>query len=130
MMRVIMNMNTKEIPQKFMRPRNYAERVDINWRTCYRYVSEGLFPGYKFQGIVLLDVAECDAILKGLVRHAQKPIKGPGKAGRPRKFDPQMLQPARTQDAGSSQALAESYQVPAQPVARRPFPKGKKEIAN
>jgi hypothetical protein len=103
MIRVTMNMNTKEIPQKFMRPRHYAMHADFNWRTCYRYVSEGLFPSYKFQGIVLLDVAECDAILKGLVRHAPKPIKGPGKAGRPRKFDPQMLQPARTQDAADSQ---------------------------
>ena len=57
-----------KIPAKFMRPRRYAERVSINWRTCYHYIDQGLFPAYKFQGVVLLDVEECDAILKGLVR--------------------------------------------------------------
>ena len=77
------------IPPKFMRPREYAPRVGINWRTCYRYIKEGLFPAYKFQGILLIDVDECDAILKGLIRHVPKPIKGPGKAGRPHKFNPQ-----------------------------------------
>jgi hypothetical protein len=102
MMRVIIAMGTKStppplVPPKFMRPRKYAPRVGINWRTCYRYINEGLFPAYKFQGILLLDVEECDAILKGLKRHVPKPIKRPGKAGRPRKFNPQLTQPAAAQ---------------------------------
>jgi hypothetical protein len=76
------------VPPKFMRPRVYAPRVGIDWRTCYRYIQEGLFPAYKFQGVLLLDVEECDGILKGLVRHVAKPMKRHGKAGRPRKFNP------------------------------------------
>ena len=78
-------METKpnSVPPKFMRP-----RVGIDWRTCYRYSREGLFPAYKFQGVLLLDVEECDGILKGLVRHVAKPMKRHGKAGRPRKFNP------------------------------------------
>jgi hypothetical protein len=65
MVRVVIFMNTSSIPAKFMRPRKYAERVGINWRTAYR---EGLWPAYKFQGILLVDVEEIDAILKGLIR--------------------------------------------------------------
>jgi hypothetical protein len=61
-------MNTNSIPAKFMRPRKYAERVGVNWRTAYRYIDEGLWPAYKFQGILLVDVEEIDAILKGLIR--------------------------------------------------------------
>jgi len=53
-----------------------------------------LFPAYKFQGILLLDVEECDAIIKGLIRHVPKPMKGSVKAGRPHKFNPESPQEA------------------------------------
>jgi hypothetical protein len=59
------------VPAKFMRPRRYAERVGINWRTCYRYIDLGIFPGYKFQGVLLLDVDECDSIIRGLQRRVE-----------------------------------------------------------
>ena len=87
-------MDTPSISAKFMRPRKYAPRVGINWRTCYRYIEDGLFPAYKFQGVLLLDVEECDNILKGLVRHVPKTPKRAGKTGRPRKLNPQLTQPA------------------------------------
>jgi hypothetical protein len=61
----------------------------MNWRTCYRYIEEGIIPAYKFQGLLLIDVDEADSIIKGLVRHVPKPMKRPGKAGRPRKFNPE-----------------------------------------
>ncbi len=58
---------TKEpILQKFMRPRNYAKRVDVNWRSIYSYLDDGLIPKYKFAGVVLIDVEEADAILKSM----------------------------------------------------------------
>jgi hypothetical protein len=63
-----MPMDTQSIPQKFMRPRRYAQRVGVNWRTAYRYIEEGLWPAYKFQGVLLVDVDEVDAIIKGLTR--------------------------------------------------------------
>jgi hypothetical protein len=90
-------MNTSPNSAKFMRPRVYGPSRGMNWRTCYRYIKEGLFPAYKFQGILLLDVEECDAIIKGLIRHVPKPMKGSGKAGRPHKFNPESPQPT---DAG------------------------------
>jgi hypothetical protein len=68
-------MNTESIPPRFMRPRQYAKRCGINWRTAYRYITEGLWPAYKFQGVLLLDVDEIDAILKGLVRRAPVKLK-------------------------------------------------------
>ena len=76
------------VPSKFMRPRQYAPRVGINWRTCYRYITEGVLPAYKFQGILVVDVDETDAIIKGLVRRVPVPMKSPGKAGRPKKHNP------------------------------------------
>jgi hypothetical protein len=87
-------MVTQSIPAKFMRPRPYSESRGFNWRTCYKYINDGLFPSYKFQGIILLDVEECDSILKGLKRHVPRPLKRPGKVGRPRKTQPQTLEPA------------------------------------
>jgi hypothetical protein len=89
-----METKTISVPPKFMRPRVYAPRVGIDWPTCYRYIQEGLFPAYKFQGVLLLDVEECDSILKGLIRHVAKPMKRQGKAGRPRKFNPPAPEPA------------------------------------
>ena len=59
------------MPPKFMRPRRYAERVGINWRTTYRYIDLGVLPSYKFQGVVLLDIDECDAIIRGLQRRTE-----------------------------------------------------------
>src|SRR5271163_3631688 len=52
--------------QKFLRPRHYARRIDVNWRSVYAYIEQGLLPAHKFAGVVLLDVEECDAILNGL----------------------------------------------------------------
>ena len=78
-------MNTDpKIAAKFMRPRRYADRVGINWRTCYGYIEKGILPAYKFEGVVLIDVDEADAIIKGLVRHVSIPIKGrkPGRSPR------------------------------------------------
>jgi hypothetical protein len=83
-----MKVEKESIPAKFMRPRPYSRSRGFNWRTCYKYIDDGFFPSYKFQGVVLLDVEECDAILKGLIRHVPKPIKGPGKVGRSRKEPP------------------------------------------
>ena len=42
----------------------------------------------------MLDVEECDAIIKGLIRHVPKPMKGSVKAGRPHKFNPESPQEA------------------------------------
>jgi hypothetical protein len=86
MVHVQTHMTDIKIPAKFMRPRQYAERISINWRTCYRYITEGVLPCYKFQGVLLVDVDEADAIIKGLVRHVSKSIKG-RKAGRPKKSE-------------------------------------------
>jgi len=58
-----------EAPPKFMRPRPYAKRVGINWRSIYSYINKGALPATKFQGILLLDVQRCDDILAGLVRY-------------------------------------------------------------
>jgi hypothetical protein len=71
---VRVQMNTETIPPKFMRPRPYCRRVGVNWRTGYRYIDEGLWPAYKFQGVLLLDVDEIDGILKGLPTPASKGI--------------------------------------------------------
>jgi predicted site-specific integrase-resolvase len=57
-----------EPPPKFMRPRPYARRVGVDWRTAYRYISDGLWPAYKFQGVLLIDVEEVDCILKGMIK--------------------------------------------------------------
>jgi predicted site-specific integrase-resolvase len=90
-------MNTQSIPAKFMRPRQYAQRVGVNWRTAYRYIDEGLWPAYKFQGVLLVDVEEVDAILKGLVRRV--PVKEKRVTKSLRKANPKTrrsnLQPVR-----------------------------------
>jgi hypothetical protein len=49
---------------KMMRPRHYARRMGIHWRTFYEYLYKGLVPYYKFRGILLVDVAEVDAIIR------------------------------------------------------------------
>ena len=51
---------------KFMRPREFAQRISTNWRTVYGWLDKGILPGYKFSGVVLIDVDEADRILKGL----------------------------------------------------------------
>jgi len=75
------------ITQKFMRPRNYAKRVDVNWRSIYAYIDKGLLPGHKFAGVVLIDVEEADNILRGLsgpvpAKRKRRPITEGAKAGR------------------------------------------------
>ena len=42
-------------------------------RSVYHYVDLKILPAYKFQGVLLLDVEECDAIIKGLRRREIKP---------------------------------------------------------
>jgi hypothetical protein len=64
---------TLSISPKFMRPRRYAERVGINWRTIYQYIEQGYFPAYKFRGVLLLDIDECDAVIKGMRRLEPEP---------------------------------------------------------
>ena len=73
-------MASKTIPQKFMRPREYGPSRGMSWRSCYTYIDRGVIPAYRFQGLVLIDVEEADAILKGLVRHTPKPMKRFSKA--------------------------------------------------
>jgi hypothetical protein len=52
-----------------MRPRPYARRMGMPFRTLYEYLYRGVLPYYKFQGILLIDVAEADAIIRsGLQR--------------------------------------------------------------
>jgi hypothetical protein len=67
-------MNTETVPQeqKFMRPRPYAKRIDVSVRSVYHYVDQKIFPAYKFQGVLLLDVEECDAIVRGMRRREIK----------------------------------------------------------
>jgi predicted site-specific integrase-resolvase len=84
-------MDTQSIPQKFMRPRRYAQRVGVNWRTAYRYIEEGFWPAYKFQGVLLVDVDEVDAIIKGLTRRA--PVKKNRITKSLRKAEPTPSQP-------------------------------------
>ena len=73
--------NTEVISSKMMRPRRYAERMGINYRTFYDYLYRGAIPYYKFQGILLIDVEEADAIIKGLLKrvHADHGIAKTGK---------------------------------------------------
>jgi hypothetical protein len=66
-------MNVESVPAKFMRPRPYASRVGVSFRSIYHYVDLKVLPSYKFQGCLLLDVEECDAIIKGLRRREIKP---------------------------------------------------------
>lgn len=81
-------MSEKEsIPAKFMRPRDYARRIGVDWRTMYSYITRGIIPASKFQGVLLIDVLEADNIIKGLVHHIAQPIERPGKVGRPRKSE-------------------------------------------
>jgi hypothetical protein len=54
------------VAPKFMRPRNYARRVDINWRSIYHYIDKGWIPGYRLQGCLLIDVEEADQIIRSL----------------------------------------------------------------
>ena len=84
-------MDTQAIPPKFMRPRVFARRVGVNWRTAYRYIEEGLWPAYKFQGVLLVDVDEVDAIIKGLTRRV--PIKKTRSTKSPRRAAPSQPPP-------------------------------------
>jgi hypothetical protein len=60
------------VPQKFMRPKPYAGRVGVSPRSIYHYVDLKILPSYKFQGVLLLDIEECDTIIKGLRRREIK----------------------------------------------------------
>jgi hypothetical protein len=66
-------MNAESVPAKFMRPRPYAQRIGVSFRSIYHYVDQKIFPAYKFQGVLLLDIEECDSIVKGLRRREIKP---------------------------------------------------------
>src|SRR3979411_1147041 len=96
-------MPESNIPPKFMRPRPYSARVGVNWRTGYRYINEGIWPAYKFQGILLSDVEECDAILKGMVRHVT-PVSPAKAKRRPRKRSALIPKQARSQWGASAVA--------------------------
>jgi hypothetical protein len=50
-----------------MRPTQYAQRASISRRACYDYVASGKFPSYKFHGVVLIDIDEADAAIRGLL---------------------------------------------------------------
>jgi hypothetical protein len=55
--------------QVMMRPKPYARRTGIPYRSLYEYLYRGVLPYYKFQGILLIDVKEADAIIRsGLQR--------------------------------------------------------------
>jgi hypothetical protein len=56
-----------------MRPRPYAERTDVSSRTIYHWIDIKVLPASKFQGVLLLDVEECDAIIRGMRRREIKP---------------------------------------------------------
>jgi len=62
------------VPQKFMRPKPYAGRAGVSSRTVYHWVDLKILPAYKFQGVLLLDVEECDSIIRGMRRHEIKPL--------------------------------------------------------
>jgi hypothetical protein len=66
-------MNVETVPAKFMRPRPYAKRIGVSFRSVYHYVDQKIFPAYKFQGVLLLDIEECDAIVRGMRRREIKP---------------------------------------------------------
>lgn len=70
---VLVRVQTEVLPAKFMRPRPYAQRIGVSHRSVYHYVSQKIFPAYKFQGVLLLDVEECDAIVRGMRRREIKP---------------------------------------------------------
>jgi hypothetical protein len=57
-----------------MRPRPYGKRIGLDFRTVYRHINTGRFPAYKFGGALLLDVDECDAIIRGLERRVPAPL--------------------------------------------------------
>ena len=65
-------MTTETVPPKFMRPAPYAMRISVSTRSVYHYVDQKIFPAYKFQGVLLLDVEECDAIVRGMRRREIK----------------------------------------------------------
>jgi hypothetical protein len=55
--------------QVMMRPKPYARRTGIPERSLYEYLYRGVLPYYKFQGILLIDVKEADAVIRaGLQR--------------------------------------------------------------
>jgi hypothetical protein len=68
-------MNAEIVPAKFMRPRPYAKRIGVSFRSVYHYVDQKIFPAYKFQGVLLLDIEECDSIIRGLRRREIKTPK-------------------------------------------------------
>jgi hypothetical protein len=52
------------LEQVMMRPRPYALRMGMPFRTLYEYLYRGVLPYYKFQGILLIDVKEADAVIR------------------------------------------------------------------
>jgi hypothetical protein len=63
------------IPPKFMRPRQYARRINVSSRSVYLWIANKLLPSYKFRGCLLVDIAEADAVIMGMRRNE---IKAPG----------------------------------------------------
>jgi hypothetical protein len=59
-------MHTESLQEpKMMRPQRFADSRDLNRRTFYAYLANGVFPSYKIAGVVLVDPKECDAIIRG-----------------------------------------------------------------
>jgi hypothetical protein len=66
--------------QMMMRPRPYARRMGIHWRTFYEYLYTGAIPYYKFRGILLVDVAEADRIIRSGLQRIDAGFTKPKKA--------------------------------------------------
>jgi hypothetical protein len=77
-------MQIEPINQIMMRPRPYAHRVGLPPRTLYHYLSTGSIPSYRFKGVLLIDIAEADAVIRsglqrvdsGLTKVANAKAKG------------------------------------------------------
>jgi hypothetical protein len=55
-----------EVPiPKYMRPKPFARRMGVNWRTMYGWINSGKIPHVKFSGVILIDVAKADMVIEG-----------------------------------------------------------------
>jgi hypothetical protein len=74
-------MHTESLQEpKMMRPQRFADSRDLNRRTFYAYLANGVFPSYKVAGVVLVDPKECDDIIKSGRQRIDQGITKPKKA--------------------------------------------------
>jgi predicted site-specific integrase-resolvase len=63
-----------------MRPRPYALRVGLPYRTLYEYLYTGVIPYYKLRGVLLIDIKEADAIIRSGLQKVDRSLTKAEKA--------------------------------------------------